>query len=534
LIFFKISGCGKFYPDQARVAPHARRYAGLDTKRECPHGLVQFFCFGSDQMFTLLGGAFLPICLYFWRTPARLLELVFVGSVFAAAAVVVIGSYGVMPGLIPAVLFIGFFLLTRMFGGRYPAEGLVLSVMTPFLLVAFGAIVSSFLMPRLFAGEILVWPQKFSGFLVITPLAPNAGNYTQDMYLLLDTLLALTASLYLTRAGLDLRRLLDAYFVSGLLVVLISLWQFLANTLHIWFPTTFFLSNPGWALLSDESLGAIVRLTGPFSEPSALAGYLCGSTSAAAWVILHGDKSILPRLVFVGALGVTLLSTSTTGYATLTIMAGVFILYAAITRSRALRMRAAVGIAGAVALTTLAVVSLPAVAPGVTQQVATVITDTLHKQDSSSFTDRTSTDRDSVNEMIESYGLGVGWGSNRSSSLGPGLCASIGVWGILGLLWFAAGVVWHVRAAHRAATSQESRLIMRACSAALFGTLTAGFVAGPTISSPDFYVLLSLLIATAGRVRYEARTAQTNAATPRIAAFSPKSPYKPQRLSKGL
>ena len=40
----------------------------------------------------------------------------------------------------------------------------MVGVMTPFLLVVFGAIVSSFLIPRLFEGDILVWPQKIEVF----------------------------------------------------------------------------------------------------------------------------------------------------------------------------------------------------------------------------------------------------------------------------------------------------------------------------------------------------------------------------------
>jgi len=60
---------------------------------------------------TAFGLCFLPFCLYFWRQPVRLLELVMVGAVFAAAAVVVMGGYGVMPPLVPAALFLNLSLI---------------------------------------------------------------------------------------------------------------------------------------------------------------------------------------------------------------------------------------------------------------------------------------------------------------------------------------------------------------------------------------------------------------------------------------
>ena len=482
-------------------------------------------------MITALGAIFLPICLWCWRTPARLLELVLLGSVFSAAAVLVFGGYGVTPALIPAALFIGFFLLKLVLGGHYPGEKMVLGVMMPFILVVLGALISSYLMPRLFEDDVLVWPQKFTGFFALTPLAPNSGNYTQDMYLLINASLAISASIYLTRSGFDLHRLLNIYFISGLMVVVISVWQFLGNNWNVWFPTDFFLSNPGWAQLSEESIGELTRLSGPFSEPAALAGYLCGSVSAAGWVILNGSKGILPRLLFVSGLGIILLSTSTTGYVGLVLLGTFLLVYTIVTGSPALRLRVIVGLVGAGAVVALCVVSIPVVAPGVATNAENILNATLTKQQSSSYNDRTMADRDSFQEMLETDGLGVGWGSNRSSSLGPGLCASVGIWGIAGLLWFAAAVLVHVRAAHRVATSQAQRMVMHGCSASIIGGLTGAFVAGPSITSPDFYLLLALLVATAARVRVEAAAGRL--ATPQATPLGRRTAGEPSGLLKG-
>lgn len=454
---------------------------------------------------TPFGLLFLPVCLYFWRRPARLLELVMVGAVFAAAAVIVVGGYGVMPALIPATLFLNMFLLQVCLGLRYPAERMVLTVMAPFMIVVTGAIVSSFVMPRLFENEILVWPQKLSGLPALTPLAPNSGNYTQDMYLLANASLAVAASLYLTRDGYSPRRLLDVYFFSGLLVVFIAIWQFANNTLHIWFPTEFLLSNPGWALLSNESLGSLMRLNGPFSEPSALAGYLCGTVAAAAWVIFNGDKALLPRFALVLGLLIILLCTSTTGYLTLAILCGLLLARTLFAASPATRRRALSGAIIAGSIAALAIITVPLAAPKVAQEAQTIFTATVNKQQSSSYADRTEADRDAMHAMLKSNGLGVGWGSDRSSSLGPGLCAAIGIWGVLGLFVFSFVLFRHVTIAHRLADA-SNRAVMHGCSAGLLGILTATMLSGPTLSSPDFYLLLAMLVATAARVRQQAQT----------------------------
>jgi hypothetical protein len=455
-------------------------------------------------MITGLGAVFLPLYLLFINNPARQLELVFIGSAFAAAAVLVVGGFGVAPGLLPAALFVGFVTLKLVFGTRYPAERLVLKVYLPFILVAGWALISSILMPRFFASEILVWPQKAASFIVLSPLQPNSGNYTQDAYFMAAAALTVMAGIYLTRQDFNLGRLLDVYFASGLMVVFISLWQFVSNTIGIWFPTNFFLSNPGWALLTEESVGSFIRITGPFSEPSALASYLCGTVGGAGWVILNGHGGLLAKITLAAAGFVVLLSTSTTGYVALALMAGMLVVYTVALGSAGLRKRVVIGFAAIAVFTVACVITVPVIAPGVAKTVATITDSTFNKQSSSSYNDRTGTDKDSVHEAWQSYGLGVGWGSNRSSSLIPGLLAGVGVVGVAGLLWFAIAITLHVRTAHRLATSAAQARIMHGCVGAILGMLSAAVLSDPTITSPDFFLLIALLIATAARVRYEA------------------------------
>jgi hypothetical protein len=455
-------------------------------------------------MITMIGGLLLPVCLWFWRRPAALLMLVLLYSVFSAAALVVIGGFGVTPALLPAVMFIGLIVLNAANGVRYPAERRVWLLLFPFILVIFGALASSVIMPRLFAGEVLVWPQKVTAFFVRSPLAPNAGNITQDMYLLANALLTVAAALYLTRPGALPAKLLDCYFVAGLIVVVIALWQFAGNTLHIPYPTDFFLSNPGWAELSGETVGSITRLNGPYSEPAALSAYMCASLSAAGWVIINGDERWLPRLTFWGALIVALLTTASTGYITLLAMSALLGLYSLLSVNPVLHGRMIAGVALVLVLGGLVVGLVTVAAPGVVAETQTVLDSTMNKTQSSSYQDRSTADLDSLQEMRATYGLGVGWGSNRSSSLLPGLCAGIGLWGIGGLVWFGGALSWQARRAVRLTADPGLRYAIRGSAAALISSLISALVSGPTISSPDFYLLLAALVAATARAQHEA------------------------------
>lgn len=455
-------------------------------------------------MITMIGGLLLPLCLWFWRRLAVLLMLVLVYSVFSAAALFVVGGFGITPALMPAAMFIGLFTLNTFNGVRYPAERPALLLLLPFILVICGALLSSMIMPRLFEGEVLVWPQKVTAFFVRSPLAPNVGNITQDIYLLANALLTVTAALYLTRDESILVRLVDIYFISGLITIVISIWQFSSNILHTPYPTQFFLSNPGWAQLSDQTMGWLTRLNGPFSEPAALSAYMCASLSTAGWVIINGDRRWLPRLVFWGALTVVLLTTASTGYITLLGMGTLLTMRGVFAASPAMRRRIGGGVVLVLLFGGLVGGVTPIIAPSVAREEQVVLDATLYKTQSSSYQDRSTADWDSFQEMYSTYGLGVGWGSNRSSSLLPGLCASIGVWGVGGLVWFGFSLAFRARRAMRLTTDPSLRYAIRASAAALISGLISALLSGPTISSPDFYLLLAILIAATANVEREA------------------------------
>jgi hypothetical protein len=210
-------------------------------------------------------------------------------------------------------------------------------------------------------------------------------------------------------------------------------------------------------------------------------------------------------LLIVGLLTMAL-STSTTGFAALGIAGAGLVVMAVLSGS--FRMVASVF---KVVLPLLIVFGLGAGIAGVAvpnfgQNVSEVLGATLNKQESSSYADRTSADVDSLKAALDTDGLGVGWGSNRSSSLIPGLLASLGLPGVCGLVWFATFLARRVRKAKRLLQpTVEQLMVIDGCCGGTIGFILASALSGPAITSVTFYFLIALLIACLARIELDSQ-----------------------------
>ncbi len=459
----------------------------------------------------------LPLCLIWSLSPDKLLKLLAIASVFEAAAALTIGSFGVQPGLLPALAFIAFMCLQFLLGARFPAGALVWRITRPFVLVTLYALVTSFVMPMVFQGKVFVWPQKAEPPFILTALAPSPANLNQDIYLALNCIFLLLTATFLTKSRLDLGSFMRVYLASGFVVAAVAAWQFASRVAGVPFPEDLFYSNPGWSILTDQSIGGVPRINGPFSEPSSLGGYMASIMCASAWLLLQGRRDKMLRWLLAVSLGTMLMSTSTTGFGVLALVC-IGVPTVALLRGSG-RLIASIFKIGVPVLLLggFLFVSASLLLPGVGESITEVVTASLDKQQSSSYDDRTNADLDSINAMVDTYGLGVGWGSNRSSSLIPGLLASVGIPGVLGLLWFGASIAREVWAAHRQGATPEQKLVLDGCCGALTGFLLGAFLSGPTINTITFYFLVALLIACAVRVTRDARTARSWMRPPRPA-----------------
>ncbi len=459
---------------------------------------------------TVLGVVLLPLSLIWALHPVRLLQLALVAAIFEAAAAVILGgSFGLQPAMVPGLLFIAYVFLQYALGMRYPGEATALRTAAPLLALLCYAAISIWLLPDAFAGRIMVWPQRAADPLLPTmvPLAFNFGNVTQLLYLACNVTAATAVAVFMTRDRIPYRGIIGAYMLGGYLVVVLAFWQFANRVAGVPFPDDVLQSNPGWAIV-EQSVGTVPRVQGPFSEPAALAVYMSGVTICALWLSVRGYRTMRPTLLFALGFATTLLSTSTTGIATMMAGLPVTLLVGSVGGDRKAigRIGRTLGLLllGGVMLVGPVFLLRPALIASVDQ----VVTSTLNKGRSESYEERSAADAAAAATIGQTYGLGVGWGSARSSSLLPGLLANGGLFGVAMVLWLALRVIGLGRAGRRRARGHPGQILVDGFSASLCSQFGAALLSAPMITSLAFFLQLGCVIGVL------ARMAGTRAAAP--------------------
>jgi O-antigen ligase len=453
---------------------------------------------------TPIGIVVLALCVFAAGNATRLAQVILVAGVFEAAAAVILGPLGVQPGLVPAAMLVALVGAQYLAGRRSPVEGPALRIMAPLLVMFAYAALTALLLPEVFAGRIIVWPQKLDPlWLGPVPLAPDQGNMNQVVYLAANVGLSCAAALAFGRAGTAWAALVRAYLFGGWLVVGIAGWEFVARTLRLPFPRELFYSNPGWAIV-EQSLGGMPRLQSTFAEPSALGYYLVGVAFACTGLCLRGRTVMRADILLVLVLVVIFLSTSTTGIAAVALGLPAILAMAALRGRRVALRRLMRTLAMPLVAATLGAAALLVLRPELLQQISDVVATTLGKGESDSFAERSAMNAAAWDAFVASGGLGIGWGSTRASSLIPGLLAGAGLVGLVTVLWFALRLRHAVRVA-RTLPPHPSAIAMDAFGAALAGQLLAGLLSAPVVTSPIFFVQLGILAAAAVRARIDAR-----------------------------
>ncbi|WP_323991512.1 hypothetical protein [Nguyenibacter sp. L1] len=448
----------------------------------------------------VIGLVLMPLCLLLLRRPAGLLALLLLAGAFPAGAAVIFGGLGVQPALVPALAFMTYAGMQRLLGARYPGDTAARALYTPFVLTTAWAVVGSLVMPRLFMDRVWVWPQKNDGVAAQVLLAPNFGNISQDLYLVLDVALMVLAAGYLTRPDIRIDRLYRAYLWTGWVVFGLCVWQMAHRLAGVPFPDDVLYSNPGWSILSGQMAGPVPRINASFSEPAACASFLSGILYSTTWVVLQGYRLPMARLLLPASAIGLLFTTSTTGFATVAV--GLCLLPLAAMATGSLRLAGRVvrlAIIGT-AVACFGVLIVAAVAPNVVPAAQIVIESTENKGDSQSYKERSMADTDALTVAAQTYGLGAGWGSVRASSLVPSLLSTVGVVGVVGLLVFDWCLLRGAMAARRVVPPCPERLVIDGCLPALSGRMIAALFSGPTIGTADFYLLMAMVIAATARI----------------------------------
>ena len=333
----------------------------------------------------------------------------------------------------------------------------------------------------------LVAPVLFDGLTVHVPAGAiklaagyfTSSNVAQVIYLALG----ISVMVFLARSAKSGPELIG--LLAGT-ATLLSLWRYLHQLVGLPFPEGVFDNSPAFAYI-ESAPDDVERFRGIFSEPAGLAG---SSLVTIAYM--------LPRSVQVegwrraGALGIAAvagylgaISTSATfvvaGVAVALIAAVTFALRFLLRRTSVSALASVLGCACVIAALWL----LPIVADFVETTVN-------QKVSSSSFSERSSANMGALDVFVDTFGFGVGLGSNRASSFVPGL---LGTTGIVGTLVFATAVATLIR---RGSAVREYRPVIWA----LVALLVAKVIAGPDLHDTTgvFWISLGLLSRASSQV----------------------------------
>jgi hypothetical protein len=445
-----------------------------------------------------------------------MLAFVMAASLFGGSAAIALPALGgsTVP---PANLALLFLLLRVLLPGTTKSTALGTAVLENGYLLAFGLYgsISAWLLPRMFAGAIEVTPLRPGAVRQLYEQAPlhfSAQNVTTSVYLLGTMAAGLGSYVGAMRPGSA--RLL-AY--TGIAVALFhATFGFLSiavadTPLNILIETF----RTGHYAQLDQSIAGLSRMTGVWPEASGYAAY------GGAWLIFTTElwlRDFRPRLSGLAALLLTLallISTSSTAYA---VLAG----YALVLMARALLLPTSIAVgkliwlaglllaAGALALVLM--LALPSVLKSFARIVEIM---TIEKTESWSGRQRLFWALQGIEAFAASYGLGIGAGSFRSSSL---LTAILGSTGVIGILAFLAHLLRAFKPLERATwftgEDHETQAVGVAASWTALLMLMPAAIASPT---PDPGIAWALFAGLAIGLRSPMRESRRARAAPRPA-----------------
>lgn len=289
------------------------------------------------------------------------------------------------------------------------------------------AVGSAALMPRLFAGQTTSFELSHDVGFVEVSLAPSSSNVMQTTYLVLFALTFFAlVTLLLRHQPLDaVRKGFLTWAVLNAIGGIVDLGAKIAgfgDVLSV-------LRTANYAFLTDVEQAGFFRISGAYSEASAFGGAALSSL-AFTYVYWRATGSRTMFLLSLTLLILTMLSTSSTAYLTL----GVFSVPVLISLLRSgLRGRISSGdivVVFTLVITLVAVIAVEVYDTHMLDPVQHLLQTTLFdKSQSESARERGYLNERSLHSLIDTWGLGIGYGSSRASSWFVAVVSQLGVVG---------------------------------------------------------------------------------------------------------
>jgi hypothetical protein len=256
-------------------------------------------------------------------------------------------------------------------------------------------------------------------------LSWSLSNLAQAGYLTLNVGTVVYA-LHAIRTRRQSEQLVRALYCSIFLVVVIGLAQFLASKGGWDFPYEVFNNNPVYGKGIEQEILSFHRVNSTFNEPSNAGSFLAAITCGLLASFLGGTRSLGWFVALLGVMATLFLTTSTTGFAALAIGVCVLLVYFNPLRGHK-HTRKSSALGWALILVVFCVVGT--VLLFMPDLLQAVMATTVEKGESYSFWVRLANEIHSMEIVVETYGLGVGLGSSRSSGLIPTILSTVGIIG---------------------------------------------------------------------------------------------------------
>lgn len=390
-----------------------------------------------------IGMVFLLVAMVFlWSRPERLLGLQIVATVFGGSAAISLPALGgttVAPALlcllILSLCILKFGHLNNLFECMRPGKaGFWLLMLTGW------GMLSAAVLPRLFAGDVSVVSMNRAAFgagdgVPIDLLIPGSGNITQPLYVAGELAVFSVALIFLQlENGLQLAAR-AIIWVAGLnvLAACIDLFGFYSGLGNLLEP----LQTASFAFMPEAAFAGIKRINGTFPEASAFAGFTLPVLAFCYVLYREGLWRRTTGPLALASLVVLMLSTSSAGYGGIALYAAGVVAVSIASGFRRggqtyLMHYLALAGWGALAITVLLIAL-----PSLREQAWSIFESTLlYKGESSSALERGEWNLVSWNAFLDTWGLGVGLGSARASSLPMVLVSNLGLPGTLLFLAF--------------------------------------------------------------------------------------------------
>jgi hypothetical protein len=308
-----------------------------------------------------------------------------------------------------------------------------------FLLTVIYSTLTAYLMPRIFAGQTMIFAVRAQTSLSI-PLTPAMSNLTQSIYFIGDLVCFVAIYGFAGSQG-GYRVLGKAALICAsvnLIFAALDIATYLTGTAEVFAP----IRNATYSMLNDSDIAGFKRIVGSFTEASAFGAMTLGYFAFTGKLWLLGVQPRLTGLLASLSLMALVFSTSTTAYvglAVLLLLCYLETLVQALRRPVTPHMTAFLVGAPFLGLLTVIAIALSDTYSAYIQGLLDTMV--LKKMSTDSGVERSSWNSQAMQNFIDTFGFGVGNGSVRASSILFGVPASLGVVGTLffGLFLAALG-----------------------------------------------------------------------------------------------